>query len=63
MKAQKLLEQLSKISDDTTIKVSIESSMSTDELELLIEDTDIDDERKTIFLQIMISVLLETLSN
>jgi len=50
MKAQKLLEQLSKISDDTTIKVSIESSMSTDELELLIEDTDIDDERKTIFL-------------
>lgn len=50
MKAQKLLEQLSKISDDTTIKVSIESSMSTDELELFIEDTDIDDERKTIFL-------------
>ncbi len=50
MKAQKLLEQLSKISDDTTIKVSIESSMSTDELELLIEDTEIDDERKTIFL-------------
>ena len=50
MKAQKLFEQLSKISDDTTIKVSIESSMSTDELELLIEDTDIDDERKTIFL-------------
>ena len=50
MKAQKLLEQLSKISDDTTIKVSIESSMSTDELELFIDDTDIDDERKTIFL-------------
>ena len=50
MKAQKLLDQLSKISDDTTIKVSIESSMSTDELELLIEDTEIDDERKTIFL-------------
>lgn len=50
MKAQKLLEQLSKISDDTTIKVSIESSMSTDELQLFIEDTDIDDERKTIFL-------------
>lgn len=50
MKSRLLLEQLSKISDDTKIKVSIEYSVSTDELEVYIEDTDIDNEHKTIFL-------------
>ena len=50
MKAQQLLDQLSNISDETLIKVSIESSTETDELELFIEDTDIDNDTKTIFL-------------
>jgi hypothetical protein len=50
MKAQQLLEQLSNIADDITIKVSIEPSVQTDEYELFIEDTDIDDDLKTIFL-------------
>lgn len=43
-------EQLSNIADETLIKISIESSTETDELELFIEDTDIDNDTKTIFL-------------
>ena len=50
MKAQQLLEQLSNITDDITIKVSIEASTETDELELFINDTDVDNDLKTIFL-------------
>ncbi|MGC6526324.1 MAG: hypothetical protein ACON30_08615 [Flavobacteriaceae bacterium] len=50
MKAKQLLEQLSNIADDITIKVSIEASTATDELELFINDTDIDNDLKTIFL-------------
>lgn len=50
MKAQQLLEQLSNIADETLIKISIEASTETDELELFIEDTDIDNDTKTIFL-------------
>ena len=50
MKAKQLLEQLSNIADETLIKVSIGSSTETDELELFIEDTDIDNDTKTIFL-------------
>jgi len=50
MKAKQLLEQLSNIADDITIKVSIEASTVTDELELFINDTDIDNDLKTIFL-------------
>ena len=50
MKAQQLLEQLSNIVDETLIKISIESSTQTDELELFIQDTDIDNDSKTIFL-------------
>ena len=50
MKAKQLLEQLSNIADETLIKISIESSTETDELELFIDDTDIDNDTKTIFL-------------
>tara|TARA_B100000780_G_C20831099_1_gene330233 strand:- start:257 stop:448 length:192 start_codon:yes stop_codon:yes gene_type:complete len=50
MKAQQLLEQLSNIADDITIKVSIEYSTGTDESELFINDTNIDNDLKTIFL-------------
>lgn len=50
MKAKQLLEQLSNIADETLIKISIESSTETDELQLFIEDTDIDNDTKTIFL-------------
>ena len=50
MKAKQLLEQLSNITDDITIKVSIEASTETDELELFINDTDVDNDLKTIFL-------------
>ena len=50
MKAQQLLEQLSNIADETLIKISIESSTQTDELELFIKNTDIDNDSKTIFL-------------
>ena len=50
MKAQQLLEQLSNIADDITIKVSIEYSTGTDESELFINDTMIDNDLKTIFL-------------
>ena len=49
MKAKQLLEQLSNIADETLIKISIESSTETDELELFIDDTDIDNDTKTIF--------------